>query len=387
MKSVFFRATGRFPHNGDKPDYAAGEIIRNNEIHSPEFLDDTRGTSIFVKGDRMNGVDQRVNATGDSADRATGYQITTDTLTYIIKQVSEQKFYDVPFADYVPVVVGEGAFAADFLYNRSYSVAEDFEAGNIRQGNANARVSNADAAVDGVTQLTQFWAKGVSYSLIEVEQALRANSWDPIMAMHEARKKNWDLGLQITAFLGLATDSRYPGLLTNSAFTANTAIITKYISSMTAAELATFLAAFIAAYITAVGSTAMPDTLIMPQIDYVACAQVLTPNIVGASTGTLALPLLQYLESAFRLATRNPGFQILPLYYADKTVNNALRALNKNYYALYRRDPKSIRMNIPVDYTVTQANSINNWQFQDVAYGQYTGVVSLRNLETLLFTF
>jgi hypothetical protein len=44
-------------------------------------------------------------------------------------------------------------------------------------------------------------------------------------------------------------------------------------------------------------------------------------------------------------------------------------------------------MNVPVDYTVTQANSINNFQFQDVTYGQYTGVVQLRNLETLLFTF
>jgi hypothetical protein len=44
-------------------------------------------------------------------------------------------------------------------------------------------------------------------------------------------------------------------------------------------------------------------------------------------------------------------------------------------------------MNIPVDYTVTQANSVNNFQFQDVAYGQYTGLTVLRNLELLLFTY
>lgn len=388
MVSVFYRGTGKFVAAGQKPDSAAGEIVRRGEIYAPEFLGDTRGRSIFQRGDRLNGVDERLNASGDTADSATGYQITIDTLTYIIKQVSEQKFYKVPFADYLPVIVGEGAFAQDLLFNRTYSVAEDFEAGNIRQGSAEARLSQADAAIDGVTQLTQFWAKGVGYTLIEVEQALRANSWDPIMGKHESRKTNWDLGLQITAFFGLATDSRFPGLLTNSNFNVNTAIITKYISSMTAAEFATFLAAFLQAYVTNVGSTEMPDMFIMPQTDYIACSQIMVQNVIAAGTGTyVGVSILKYLEMCLQAATRNPNFTILPLYYADKIVNNSLRALNKNYYALYRRDPKSIRMNIPVDYTVTQANSINNFQFQDVAYGQYTGVVSLRNLEVLIFTF
>lgn len=383
MRSVFYRPTGKFTHQGVFPDVKAGQIVRHNEIHEPVFLGDTRGRSLFVGGDRQNGVDFRFNATGDTADQATGYQIAIDTLTYIVKQISEQKFYMVPFADFMPVIVGEGSFAEDLLFNRTYSVAEEFEAGNIRQGSANARLSSADAAIDGVTQATQFWAKGIGYTLIEIEQALRANSWDPIAGKHESRKTNWDLGLQITSFLGLQTDSRFPGLLTNPNVNTNTAIITKYISSMTAAELATFIAAFIPAYFTNTASTAMPDSMIMPQIDYMACAGALTPGTVG----TYPVNLLQYLEDAFRKQTGNPGFTIRPLSYADKTVNNSLRGLNKNYYALYRKDPKSVRMNIPVDYTVTQANSVNNFQFQDVAYGQYTGVVQLRNLETLLFTF
>lgn len=383
MRSVFYRPTGKFLTAGVFPDHKAGEIVRNNEICAPVFLGDTRGRSIFQRGDRNNGVDARLNAVGDTADQATGYQITIDTLTYIIKQVSEQKFYKVAPADYMPVVVGEGAYANDLLFNRTYSVAEDFEAGNIRQGSDNARLSVADAAIDGVTQLTQFWAKGINYTLIEVEQALRANSWDPIMGKHSSRKENWDLGIQLTAFLGLASDSRFPGLLTNPNVNTDTGTITKYISSMSAAELNTFLRAFIQAYVTNVGSTAMPDTFIMPQTDYIACSQVLVPGTVG----TYPVILLKYLEDAFKAATMNQGFKILPLYYADAAVNNTARGLNKNFYALYRRDPKSVRMNIPVDYTVTQANSINNFQFQDTAFGQYTGVVVLRNLELLLFTF
>jgi hypothetical protein len=386
MRSVFYRGTGKIFIHGQKLEKF--DIVRNNEIFTPDFLGDTRGTSIFQKGDRLNGIDARLNATGDTADNATGYQIAIDTLTYLVKQVSEQKFYEVPFADFMPVIVGEGAFSESLLFNRTYSTAEDFEAGNIRQGNAGARLSSADAAVDGVTQKTQFWAKDITYSLIEVEQALRANSWDPIQGMHEARKTNWDLGLQITAFLGLSTDSRYPGLLTNSAFTADTGTITKYISSMTAAEFATFLAAFLQTYITNVGSTAMPDTMIMPQADYVACSQLMVQNVIAAGSGTyVGMNLLEYLKTCLKTATGNQNFEIKSLYYADKVVNNALRGLNKNYYMLYRRDPKSIRMNIPVDYTVTQANSINNFQFQDVAYGQYTGLVSLRNKEAMVYTF
>ncbi len=387
MRSVFYRGTGRFTHNGQFPDAKAGEIVRNNEIHAPVFLGDTRGRSVFANGDRQNGIDARLNATGDTADQATGYQITIDTMTYIVKQVSEQKFYEVPFADFMPVVVGEGAFAESLLFNRTYSTAEEFEAGNINQGSANARLSSAEVAVDGVNQLTQFWAKNIGYTLVEIEQALRANSWDPIMGKHKARKTNWDQGLQVTAFLGLQTDSRFPGLLTNPNVNTNTGIITKYISSMTAVEFNTFLAAFLQAYVTNVGSTAMPDTFLMPQADYLACAQNMVQNVIGAGAGNYPITVLEYLEKALKIATRNPNFKIVSLYYADKVVNNAMRGLNKNYYALYRRDPESLRMNIPVDYTVTQANSINNFQFQDVAYGQYTGVVVLRNLEMLLFTF
>lgn len=388
-RSVFYRGTGRFVHSqAEARDYQAKNpdaVIRNNEIHEPEFLQDTRGKSLFKDGQIASGeLDCRLNATGDTADVATGYQIVTDTLTYISRQISRQKFFEVAPADYLPIMVGEGAFANDLLFNRTYSTAEDFEAGIVDQANSDSRLSTADAAIDGVSQKTCFWAKAVQYSTIEINQALFANGWDPIQGKMQARKQNWDLGLQILAFLGLVSDgTNFPGLLTNANVNTNTAIITKYISAMSAAELATFLAAFIPAYITNVGSTAMPDTLLMPQIDYIACSQLMVPGTVG----TYPVNLLDYLQQSFARATRNAGFKIIPLYYADKTVNNALRSLNKNYYALYRRDAESLRMNIPIDLTVLQANTINNFQFHSVAYGQFTGVAVLRNLELLLFTF
>jgi len=44
-------------------------------------------------------------------------------------------------------------------------------------------------------------------------------------------------------------------------------------------------------------------------------------------------------------------------------------------------------MDIPVPYTTTQPNSLNNFSFADVGYGQYTGTNVYRNLEVLRFQY
>lgn len=395
MKSVFFRHTGRQVSRAEARKLPPEQVARLNagalEVFEADFLEDTRGRSLFINGDLQSGPAcgrEFLNAAGDSADAAMGYQIAIDTLTYISRQISAQKFYEIAPADYLPVMVGEGAFASELLFNRTYDASDDFETGIVRQGTSDSRLATATASIDGVTQPTSFWAKSCDYNLIETEQALRANSWDPVSARMRSRKRNWDLGIQLTTFLGLASDpTNFPGLLTQTGPTTDTAIITKYISSMTATELATFLAAFMAKYFTNAAYTARPDTFVMPYVDWLACSQVMTPNVIGASVGNYPIPLLDYLQSAFQKASQNPGFRILPLAYADKATNNTLRAINKNIYTLLRRDPESVRMNIPVNLTVLQSGTWNNFNFQNVAFGQFTGVVVLRNLEIVYFTF
>lgn len=389
MRSLIYRSTGKVVPAGATEEslrlnglLQPLEIVRNGEVHEPHFLGQTHGRSIFVNGDRNNGIDDRLNAVGDSVETATGYQIVIDTLTYIKKQVSEQKFYEVAPAEYLPVVVGDGAFGQNILTNRTFSIADDFEAGVINTGNADARLSMADMAVDGVNMKIRNWAMAVSYTIFDVELALRANSWDPIEQKHRARKKNWDLGIQQIAFLGSRTDTAVPGLLTNTGINTNTSLITELISGMDATEFNTLVAGLISAYFTNTNRTAMPDTFVIPYADFLGL-QTLTPGTVG----TFPLPRIKYLEDAFKGATRNPNFKIMPLAYCDAAVNNTLRGVNKNIYMLYRKDPESLRMDIPVDYTTTQANSLNNFSFQDVSYGQYTGVGFYRNLEILKFQF
>ena len=90
---------------------------------------------------------------------------------------------------------------------------------------------------------------------------------------------------------------------------------------------------------------------------------------------------LERLEESMRQLTRNPDFKVLPSAYASKAVNGT-----KNVYALYNKSEDTLRMNIPVDYTNTMANTTNGFQFENVAYGQFTGITLIRPKEMIYFT-
>lgn len=397
MKSVFYRPTGKLAVGSPGQKRAILKeaeksihpccIVRNNEVWAPEFLEDIniQGRSVFKAGDiASNSPDLRLNAASDTMDQATGYQIQTDTLTYIIKEITRQSFYMDPVGRYIPIRIGEGAFSRNLLTNRTYSLADAPESGFVRDGGGEQRISMVDIAVDGITTYIANWLKGVAYSLIDVEMALRANNWDLITELHMARKTNWDLLVQQIAMIGSKSDFRMPGLLTNTGVNTISGVITQSISSMSASQFQTLLGQLIQSYWTNAKSTALPNTFVIPYTDYLGL-QAMVPNTIGGGTGNFPVPMLSYLETAFRAAVKNKEaeFMIQPSAYCDPANNPA----GLNYYMLYRNDARSLRMNIPVDYTVTQAGTINNLQFQDAAYGQITGVTVLKPLEIAKYTF
>jgi len=319
------------------------------------------------------------NSAGDIDQSTLGYQIAIDTLTFIKKQVTEQKFYEIAPADYLPIAVGDGAFAQNILTNLVVNASGDFEAGIINQGSANDRLAMADTGIASKTMRVVNWAKAVGYSVFEIEQALQANNWDIIESKHRARKKNWDLGIQKVAFLGSLTDgTNVPGLLTQSTVNSDISTITKTISSMSTSEFATFVAAVIAAYQSNCVYTAMPTHFLIPQDDWVGLATPL-------STVYPSISKLEYLKKAFNEIVPG-GVTLMPLVYSIPAYNTTY-SINKHRYVMYRKDPETLRMDIPVDYTVTQPNTYNNFQFQDAAYGQFTGVGVYRPLEVLYFDF
>jgi hypothetical protein len=225
------------------------------------------------------------------------------------------------------------------------------------------------------------WAKTASWSIPEVEKAARAGNWGLIEARSKSLKKNWDLGVQKMAFLGIkdqnGASGKFQGLLTLSAPKVNTTTITKFIKDMNVTELKAFIADIVGQYRKNSNFTAWPTTFIIPENDWNGLPAQASADFPVISTKKLVL-------EALKDAVPNGGFKnILPLSYAnaDKSPDG------KNTYALLNYDEESLRMTIPVDFTTTVPNTLNGFQMQYVAYGEATGVTSLKPREILFFKF
>lgn len=317
---------------------------------------------------------------------ALGYEIPITTLTTIMKKVSEQKFFEIPPADYLPVRVGEGAWSSLLTTYRSFDIGDQFETGIVDTAGQSARIAMSDAGVDALTISVFNWAKSIGWTIMDLELAAKSGNWDLVSAKEESRKKNWDLGIQKIAFLGAqgqnAVGGNCLGLLNQgSAVTTNTTVITKAISTMSTSELKTFCLQVVEAYRANCNRTAWPTHFIIPESDYNGLASQASPDFPIKST-------LQLLEETFQIITRKKDFAILPLAYGDAAYHSEVASLaGKQIYVLLNYDEKSLRMDIPVPYTNTLANSLDNFSFQNVGYGQFTGVLAYRPLEMLYFTY
>lgn len=304
-----------------------------------------------------------------------GFDVDTTSLTGISKKVSAQKFFEVAPADYLPIRVGENAWASNLLTYRSYAIADDFEKGIVNTGGHNGQLASADSGVDSLSIKVFNWAKNIGWTIMDLAQASKAGNWDLVTAKEQARKKNWDLGIQKIAFLGAENDSSCLGLLSQAGILENTTLIPQSLSSMAPIDLKQFLISVLQVYRSNAKQTAWPTHFIIPESDYV--------GLLAPSSAEFPLKsILELLLESFKVVTGNPGFKILPLAYANKENNSQ----GKNIYTLLNYDEESIRMDLPVDYTVTLANSINNFSLQNVGYGQFTGVLAYRPREMIYLT-
>lgn len=300
-----------------------------------------------------------------------GYAIPIDTLTTILKKVSEQRFFDIAFADYVPVKVGEGAWSRQLTTYQAFILGDDFATGILDTGADSTRLASADAGVQAINTAVANWAKEINWNVFDLEQAAMSGNWDLITQKEQARKKNWDLGVQKVAFLGLSGDgTNFPGLLTQSGVTVDTTTLTQPISSLSTVDFKNFCAAILNVYRANCSRTAWPSRFIIPESDFLGMAAPTSAEFPLKS-------VLQVLEETFAVMTKRPDFKILPCAYGD----NAYNGQSYNEYCLLNYDETSVRMNLPVDYTNTLANSVNNFGFQNVGYGQFTGVTAIRPAE------
>lgn len=302
-----------------------------------------------------------------------GYLVPMTTLTAVLRDVAQQKFYQIPVADYLPVRVGtEAAWAEDILMFRSFQVGGDFEKGYIETANE-GRLASTDAQLDAIRVKARVWAKELNWSLADVAKAAKTGVWDLVTQKEKSRRTNWDLGIQKTAFLG-SKDGVMEGLATLSDVTVNTTLIPAAINEMTDAQFQTFAQKIIAAYLANNNYTAMPNRLYIPQSDYVALATATSVTFPIKSK-------IEYLRDVLKAATNQQDFEIKPLAYLQVAQSDGKLSVDR--YILMRYDEDVARFEIPVDYTVTVPNTLEGWTIRNVAYGQHSGVLDARPQEIL----
>jgi len=339
----------------------------------------------------------RMAAYWDRVANALGFDVAITTLTTIAKKITEQKFYQVAPADFVPIRVGEGAWSDQIMTYRDYSLFNDFSKGIVQTGDQNSRLHSVSTGVDSVYVPVFNWATEIVYSIPQLEQAAKSGNWSLVEALHRAQKKDWDLGIQQVAFTGLAgansagLQSQALGLLNQNLssvyggqITVNTSFLTNSITSLAAtpSNLSAFIGGLLNIYRQNCQSTAWPTHFVIPQSDFLGLATPSSPSFPLKS-------ILELMQETFQTMTGNPNFQILPAAYADAiSASNPQGASSSNQiYTLYNYAEESIRMDIPVDFTNTLANTLNNYQFQSAAYGQLTGVGVYRPAELLYLQF
>lgn len=313
-----------------------------------------------------------------------GYEISITTLTTIMKKITEQKFFQNAPADFLPVRVGQGAWSSNLVTYRSFDSADDFSAGLLNMGTNSSRLSSADAGVDSLSIKVMNWAKQIEWTIMDLEQAAKSGNWDIVSSKEKARKRNFDLGVQRLAFLGLGNGTQVQGLLNQnlnsqvgSQITINTTLLTNSIASLAAtpSTLAAFIGKLLGVYLANNNYTAMPTHFTIPQSDFLALATPASPTYPVKSI----LDLMQ--ETFTEMCGHEVKIQGLP--YCDASVNGG----SNQIYALYNAEEESLRMDVPVDYTNTLANSINNFSFQNVGFAQVTGVLAYRPAELMYLQF
>lgn len=308
-----------------------------------------------------------MNSAGDVDLQSTGYQYIIDTLTHINAEVIQQKFYEVLPGDYMPVDVGSAAWKSKIVQNREYYTGANFEDGFIDLGNS--RSAQSSAALDQISMRTQKWSMNTKWDIPEIMEAAELN-WDPVAADLKAQKKIWDLGIQKTAFIGCADMT---GLLNNSEVSINTALIGTPIKSMDTADFQAFIGGLLSAYFANSNYTVYnPDTFVIPAADYLGLGE-------ATSATYTTITKLEYMKNVFAQMTGNPNFKILPLVYSQSDKNPAA----KNRYTLYRNNKETLKLSIPVNFTMNQAYTVDGFNFEQKAYGQFSGVLVNRPREIL----
>lgn len=304
-----------------------------------------------------------------------GYgDIDITLLTVIEREVSQQKFYQVDPETFVPFDRTQGGWADFITVLRNYSNVE----GNIDSWTRGVDADNARRGQDGVklesvSLKIHNLAKMISWSLFELRQSMETGRWNIITEKERARKIDYDISTQRAILLG---DDNHLGLLNQPGVASNATLLTKKISSMSAAEFKTFLANLLPDFYTQSGMTALPDTLAIAPSDYLGLGVAVDEQYPVFTT------MLERLNSVFKEMTGNQNAKIVPLAYCEPNFHGG------NYkYVLYRNNFDTLRVYEPFGYNVVQGATVDGMNYQNTAYARLSDVFVNRPAEMMYLSF
>ena len=136
-----------------------------------DLIEGNDGNPIF-----LNAMEQKQANHWQAFVNSLGYEINITSLTTILKKISEQKYFHIAPADFLPVVVGEGAWSSNLTAYRQFVLGDDFSTGIINTGANNGRLASGDAGVDSVNIKVNNWAKEIGWTVFDLQLAAKSGT-------------------------------------------------------------------------------------------------------------------------------------------------------------------------------------------------------------------
>lgn len=321
------------------------------------------------------------NANGAINQASTGFQYVIQTTTLIAADVIYQRFYEEAIADFADVLVGRGPWMGSITQNVVYDAGGPAEQG-FQDVATKTAIDNVEVALAPINVPNVPWIKGATWSILELQQALASNNWDLQESKLKALARQWQIGVvQTMGFIGRKGKlASFPGLLSNTQPTVNNSFIPTALGSMTSDQLDSVVAGLIGLFRSNANETCFPTRFTVPMSDWTGLGR----NVSIAGT-PISQTRLEYLEKAFQ-GVCGKDFKILATAYGNKARNAGYWASGgTNRYVLYRKDPETLHMDIPVDMTIAAPGTSDNVRFNQAAYGQVSGMNIFRVPEVMYF--
>jgi hypothetical protein len=310
-----------------------------------------------------------------------GLNINVSNLFRALETPAVQKFCILPLAEYFPISVSEGGgewVPQIVKYTIQYTGDDNsFDSGLINLGSEYSRLSQTNISYGAESFNTVAWAKQDTYSIPELQYATRHGAFDFVVEKEKARHTSWLLGFQELSLFG-SVKTGLKGLLNIGKFIDTSTIPTGHgISDLDPEEFQAFVATAVSKYMDQVEwTTSYPNRFVMPAKDYTGLASASSPTFPINTK-------LEYMLNAFKQQTGMDDFKILGCPYA--MASRSFGNLTKDRYALYRHDPDTMAVHIPVNYTSTNYMSCNGFGFSSVGYALTSGFCLFRGQEILYF--